>query len=104
MSKKKHKVIDAERVAFVTATRSGASRRRGKRRAGGHGKLHLRRDPGLCQLRLQQGPRRSYAIVAYRTGLYEVRYPREYMAALLTSVLDNSDKVAEYIAECRAWA
>ena len=28
-------------------------------------------------------------------------YPRQYMAALLSSVLDNSTKVAEYIAECR---
>ena len=43
----------------------------------------------------------SYAIVAYRTAYMKCRYPREYMAALLTSVLDNSVKVAEYIAECR---
>ena len=43
----------------------------------------------------------SYAIVAYRTAYMKRHYPREYMAALLTSVLDSSGKVAEYIAECR---
>ena len=43
----------------------------------------------------------SYAIVAYRTAYMKRHFPREYMAALLTSVLDNSTKVAEYIAECR---
>ncbi len=43
----------------------------------------------------------SYAVVAYQTAWFKCHYVREYMAALLTSVLDNSDKVAEYIAECR---
>ncbi|MBE7017162.1 MAG: DNA polymerase III subunit alpha [Ruminococcaceae bacterium] len=43
----------------------------------------------------------SYAIVAYRTAYMKAHYPREYMAALITSVLDNSSKVAEYINECR---
>ncbi|NCE65218.1 DNA polymerase III subunit alpha [Pseudoflavonifractor sp. 524-17] len=43
----------------------------------------------------------SYAIVAYQTAWFKYHYPKEYMAALLTSVLDSSDKVAEYINECR---
>ena len=43
----------------------------------------------------------SYAVVAYQTAYFKCHFPREYMAALLTSVLDNSDKVAGYIAECR---
>ena len=43
----------------------------------------------------------SYAVVAYQTAWFKCHYPREYMAALLTSVLDNSDKVAGYISECR---
>ena len=42
-----------------------------------------------------------YAIVAYQTAYFKCHYPREYMAALLTSVLDSSTKVAEYIGECR---
>ena len=43
----------------------------------------------------------SYAIVTYRTAYMKRHYPRQYMAALLTSILDNSAKVAEYIAECK---
>ncbi|MDE6107370.1 MAG: DNA polymerase III subunit alpha, partial [Oscillospiraceae bacterium] len=43
----------------------------------------------------------SYAIVAYQTAWFKYHYPKEYMAALLTSVLDSSTKVAEYIAECK---
>ena len=43
----------------------------------------------------------SYAIVAYRTAYMKYHYPKEYMAALLSSVLDNTPKVCEYIAECK---
>ena len=42
----------------------------------------------------------AYAVVAYQTAYLKAHYPREYMAALLTSVLDNTDKVIEYIEEC----
>ena len=43
----------------------------------------------------------SYAVVAYQTAYLKCHYCKEYMAALLTSVLDNSDKIAGYINECR---
>ena len=43
----------------------------------------------------------SYAVVAYQTAYFKCHYTKEYMAALLTSVLDNSDKVAGYINECK---
>ena len=36
-----------------------------------------------------------YAIVAYQTAYFKCHYPKEYMAALLTSILDSSGKVAE---------
>ena len=42
-----------------------------------------------------------YAVVAYQTAWFKYHYPREYMAALLTSVLDSTDKISEYINECR---
>ncbi len=45
----------------------------------------------------------AYAIVCYQTAWFKCHYTKEYMAALLTSVLDSSDKVAEYIAECKEW-
>ena len=43
----------------------------------------------------------SYAIVCYQTAWFKCHHMREYMAALLTSVLDYQEKVAEYIGECR---
>ncbi len=43
----------------------------------------------------------AYAMVSYQTAYMKHHYPREYMAALLTSVLDNSSKITEYIALCR---
>ena len=42
-----------------------------------------------------------YAVVAYQTAWFKYHYPCEYMAALLTSVLDSSEKISEYINECR---
>ena len=42
-----------------------------------------------------------YAKVAYDTAYLKCHYPRQYMAALMTSVLDSSTKIAGYIAECR---
>lgn len=42
-----------------------------------------------------------YAVVAYQTAYLKCHYPKEYMAALITSVLDRTDKVSEYIAHCR---
>ena len=38
-----------------------------------------------------------YAVVAYQTAFLKTHYPVEYMAALMTSVVDNTDKVAGYI-------
>lgn len=43
----------------------------------------------------------AYAYVAYQTAYLKYYYPNEFMAALLTSVLDSSSKVAGYIAECQ---
>ncbi len=42
-----------------------------------------------------------YALVAYETAYLKKHHPAEFMAALLTSVLENTDKVMEYIAECQ---
>ncbi len=102
MSKKKQSVIEAERHAFV----------------------HGDPDRSICGA-LQNGiPERTaneiydqlldfasyafnkahavcYALVAYQTAYLKCHYPREYMAALMTSVLDNTTKISEYIAECK---
>ena len=43
----------------------------------------------------------AYAIVSYQTAYLKYYYPVEFMAALMTSVIDNAGKVAEYIYTCR---
>lgn len=102
MSKKKHSVIDAERVAFV-----GGDEKRGIPGAVRNG---VPRDVAesiydeildFASYAFNKAHAASYAIVCYRTAYMKCHYPREYMAALLTSVLDSSGKVAEYIGECR---
>lgn len=102
MSKKKHAVIDAERVAFIHGDES--------RGIAGALKNGVSEDVAnsiydeildFASYAFNKAHAVCYAIVAYRTGYMKRRYPREYMASLLTSVLDNSGKVAEYIAECR---
>lgn len=102
MSKKKHKVIDAERVAFVHGDES-----RGIAGALANGVSEAVANSiydeilDFASYAFNKAHAVSYAIVTYRTAYMKRHYPRQYMAALLTSVLDNSTKVAEYIAECR---
>ncbi len=43
----------------------------------------------------------AYAVVSYQTAYLKYYYPVEFMAALMTSVIDNSSKVAEYHMTCR---
>jgi DNA polymerase III subunit alpha len=43
----------------------------------------------------------AYALISYQTAYLKAHYPTEFMAALLSCVMDNSDKVVLYINECR---
>ncbi len=43
----------------------------------------------------------AYGLISYWTAYLKANYPAEYMAALLTSVKDDKDKMAVYLAECR---
>ena len=43
----------------------------------------------------------AYAVVSYQTAYLKCHYPKEYMAALMSSVLDYPEKVSEYTAECK---
>ena len=102
MSKKKHKVIDAERVAFIHGDPS-----RGIAGAIANGVPESVANSiydeilDFASYAFNKAHAVSYAIVSYRTAYMKKHYPRQYMAALLSSVLDNSTKIAEYIAECR---
>ena len=44
----------------------------------------------------------AYGVLAYETAYLKVHYPVEFMAALITSIMGNSDKVVEYIRECNS--
>ena len=44
----------------------------------------------------------AYALVAYQTAYLKANYPVEFMAALLTSEMGDTDKVVKHIDECRA--
>ncbi|WP_250674009.1 DNA polymerase III subunit alpha [Paraclostridium ghonii] len=44
----------------------------------------------------------AYGVLAYQTAYLKTHYPVEFMAALITSVMGNTDKVVEYIRECNA--
>ena len=102
MSKKKHAVIDAERKAFVHGDPE-----RGIAGCVANGVDEATADSiydeilDFASYAFNKAHAVSYAIVCYRTAWMKCHWPREYMAALLTSVLDSSGKVAEYIAECR---
>lgn len=43
----------------------------------------------------------AYALISYQTAFLKCKYPKEYMASLITSVFDNINKVVEYIEECK---
>jgi len=44
----------------------------------------------------------AYSVVSYQTAWLKAHYPAEFMAALLSSAIGDTDKVVPYIAECRA--
>ena len=102
MSKKKKDVIDAERIAFIHGDPGrnipGAVSRGVPEDVAGSIYDEIN---DFANYAFNKAHAVAYAFVAYRTAYMKCYYPREYMAALLTSVLDSSGKVAEYIAECR---
>src|SRR5712691_7354522 len=44
----------------------------------------------------------AYGVIAYQTAYFKANYPVEFMAALLTSEMGDTDKIVKYIDECRA--
>lgn len=102
MSKKKLAIIDAERKSFVFGDPergiSGAIANNVPEEVAGSIYDEIL---DFANYAFNKAHAVSYAIVAYRTAYMKCHYTREYMAALLSSVLDSSTKVAEYIAECK---
>ena len=102
ISKKKEKVIVAERQAFVYgdaernipgAVANGVSETAAQ--------AIYKEILDFANYAFNKAHAVCYAKVTYETAYLKCHYPKEYMAALLTSVLDNTVKAVAYIAECR---
>ncbi|WP_177566208.1 DNA polymerase III subunit alpha [uncultured Phascolarctobacterium sp.] len=95
MGKKKAKELDSMREAFV----EGAKRKHGIS-AGLSSEIFA-----LLQHFAGYGFNKShsaaYALVAYQTAYLKAHYPAEFMAAFLTSVISDSEKLSWYISVCR---
>lgn len=105
MSKKKHDVMEKERTAFVygekddngnVITEGCISRGIDEKNANSI----FDEMSAFSSYAFNKSHAAAYAFVAYRTAYLKCHYEKEYMAALLTSVLDRQSKLAEYIAEC----
>ena len=102
ISKKKEKVIIAERQTFVHGDAA-----RGIPGAIANGVSETAAEAiykeilDFANYAFNKAHAVCYAKVTFDTAYLKCHYSREYMAALLTSVLDNSTKTAGYIADCR---
>ena len=93
MSKKKASVLEAERADFVAgAEKNGMTHAEAER---------LFDDMGsFANYAFNKSHAAAYALISYRTAYLKAHHPGAYFAALLTSVLGNQPKMAEYTAEC----
>ena len=102
ISKKKMKVIEAERKVFVYG--DPAQNITG---CIGHGVPEAVAQSiydeivDFANYAFNKAHAVCYAVVAYQTAYLKCHYPRQYMAALMTSVLDSATKISGYIAECK---
>ncbi len=102
MSKKKQYVIDAERQNFVYGNEE-----QGIKGCIANGISEQAANQiydsmvDFAKYAFNKSHAAAYAVVAYQTAYLKYYYPVEFMAALMTSVIDNIRKVAEYIYSCR---
>ena len=102
MSKKKQYVIDAERQNFVYGNEEQGIKgciANGISEAAANQIYDSMVD--FAKYAFNKSHAAAYAVVAYQTAYLKYYYPVEFMAALMTSVIDNTKKVSEYIYSCR---
>ncbi|MEA4911628.1 MAG: DNA polymerase III subunit alpha [Oscillospiraceae bacterium] len=105
MSKKKHKVMEQEGERFIHGSTEPGRECDGCVRRGipeNIAKAIYDDMASFASYAFNKSHAAAYAVVAYQTAFLKCHHPVEFMAALLTSVLDSSDKVMEYIGECRS--
>ena len=104
MSKKKLKVMEAEREHFVHGCTEPGKECSGCVKNGIPEAVanEIYDDMiSFASYAFNKSHAACYAYVAFQTAYLKCHYPQEFMAALLTSVLDNSSKVIEYTTECQ---
>lgn len=104
MSKKKHKIMEQERKHFVHGNKTPGQECKGCVANGISEKIanEIFDDmTSFASYAFNKSHAACYAYVAYQTAYLKQHYPSEFMAALLTSVLDNTDKVIVYTGECQ---
>lgn len=102
MSKKKQYVIDAERQNFVYGNEEQQIKgciANGISEKAANEIYDSMVD--FAKYAFNKSHAAAYAVVSYQTAYLKYYYPVEFMAALMTSVIDNPRKVAEYIYTCR---
>ena len=102
MSKKKMKELEKERVNFIHGNEElgiDGAVKRGVPEAVAASLFDEIMD--FANYAFNKAHAVCYAVVSFRTAYLKCHYPREYLAALLTSVLDVSDKISEYIQAAR---
>ena len=102
MSKKKQYVIDAERQNFVYGNKEQGIKgciANGISEEAANKIYDSMVD--FAKYAFNKSHAAAYAVVSYQTAYLKYYYPVEFMAALMTSVIDNPRKVAEYIYSCR---
>ncbi|MBQ4600399.1 MAG: DNA polymerase III subunit alpha [Oscillospiraceae bacterium] len=102
ISKKKQKVIEAERKVFVYGDKqqniSGAIAKGVPETVA---QSIYDEIVAFANYAFNKAHAVCYAVVAYQTAYLKCHYPKQYMAALMTSVLDSATKISGYIAECK---
>ena len=104
MSKKKHDVMEKERRHFIHGNTQPGQECPGCVKNGipeQTANAIFDEMSSFASYAFNKAHAACYAVVAYQTAYLKKHYKREFMAALLTSVLDNTDKVIEYTAECQ---
>ena len=101
ISKKKQKVIEAERKVFVYGDpQQGISGAVAKGVPESVAQSIYDEIVAFANYAFNKAHAVCYAVVSYQTAYLKCHYPKQYMAALMTSVLDSATKISGYIAEC----